>query len=131
MDRFVRFSFEITFRDASFVALTALVLMFAFSFDLPVALALGAHVFLAFSLFLLFRVMRLTTDRLRRTEPWRGLEPRERPQGDHALARARDGMQDVLLRFSQSAAGVACTLYILSLGTSLGCGTTACHAAFM
>jgi hypothetical protein len=131
MERFVRFSFEMTARDAAFVAFGAVVLMLAFSFDLPLALALGAHVFLFFSLFLLFRVTQLTVQRLPRTEPWRSLEPRERPQSDDAIARARDGMQDVLLRFSQGAAGAAVTLFILSLGTSLGCGGAACHAVMM
>jgi hypothetical protein len=131
MDRFVRFSFEVVFRDASFVAVGAVTLMIAFSFDPPLALVIGAHVALIFSLFLLFRVITLTKERLPRTEPWRGLQPVDRPQGDYAVARARDGMEEILLRFSKDSAGVACTLFILSLGVSLTCGGDACHAALM
>jgi hypothetical protein len=119
MDRFVRFSFEVAFRDASFVAVGAVTLMIAFSFDPPLALVIGAHVALIFSLFLLYRVTTLTDERVKRTEPWRGLEPNERPRGDHALALAHDRLEEVLLRFSKSSAGVACTLFVLSLGVSI------------
>jgi len=35
------------------------------------------------------------------------------------LAIAHDRLEDVLLRFSKSSAGAACTLFILSLGISI------------
>jgi hypothetical protein len=119
MDRFVRYSFEVLLRDASFVAVGAITLMIGFSFDPPLALALGAHIALGFSLFLLYRVTILTEERLPRTEPWRGLSPQDRPRGDYAIARARDGMEDILLRFSKGSAGTACTLFVLSLALSI------------
>lgn len=77
---------------------------------------------LIFSLLLLYRVTVLTDERVKRTEPWRVLEPHERPRGDFALAIAHDRLEEVLLRFSKTAAGVACTLFTLSLGASLSCG---------
>lgn len=126
MDRFAQYAFAVNFRDASFVALAAMTLMVGFSFNPPLALAIGAHVALIFSLFLLHRVTVLTDERVRRTEPWRGLEPHERPRGDSALAIAHDRLEEVLLRFSKSSAGVACTLFILSLGVSLSCGANGC-----
>lgn len=119
MDRFAQFAFSVTLRDASFVALAAITLMVGFSFDPPLALVIGAHIALGFSLFLLYRVAVLTEERVKRTESWRGLEPHERPRGDFALARAREGLQEVLLRFSKSAAGLASTLFVLAIGTSL------------
>jgi hypothetical protein len=122
MDRFAQFAFSTALRDASFVALAAVTLMVGFSFNPPLALVIGAHVALIFSLLLLYRVTILTDERVKRTEAWRGLEPHERPHGDSALAIAHDRLEEVLLRFSKTAAGVACTLFTLSLGTSLSCG---------
>lgn len=122
MDRFAQFAFSTALRDASFVALAAVTLMVGFSFNPPLALVVGAHVALIFSLLLLYRVAVLTDERVKRTEPWRVLEPHERPRGDLALAIARDRLEEVLLRFSKTSAGVACTLFTLSLGTSLSCG---------
>jgi hypothetical protein len=122
MDRFFQFAFSLTLRDAFFAALTAFALMVAYISDLPRALVIGGHIALAFSLFQLYRVSTLTLERVRRSEPWRVLKPSERPLGEFALVRARDGLKDVLLRFSKTSAGVACTLFILSLGTSLSGG---------
>ncbi len=119
MDRFAQFSFAVAFRDASFVGLTGVTLMVGFSFDPPLALAIGAHIALMFSLFLLYRVTVLTDERVKRTEPWRELAPHERPRGDFALAIAHNRLEEVLLRFSKSSAGVACTLFVLSLGISI------------
>jgi hypothetical protein len=122
MDRFAQFAFSTALRDASFVALAAVTLMVGFSFNPPLALVIGAHIALIFSLLLLYRVTILTDERVKRTEAWRELEPDERPRGDFALAVAHDRLEEVLLRFSKTAAGVACTLFTLSLGTSLICG---------
>lgn len=119
MDRFAQFAFSLTLRDASFVALAAFTLMVGFSFDPPLALAIGAHVALIFSLFLLYRITVLTDERMKRTELWRVLEPHERPRGDFALVLAHDRLEEVLLRFSKTAAGVACTLLSLSIAMSL------------
>jgi hypothetical protein len=119
MDRFAQFAFSLTLRDASFVALAAVTLMVAFSFDPPLALVIGAHVALIFSLFLLYRVTVLTDERMKRTELWQVLEPDERPRGDVALVLAHDRLEEVLLRFSKTAAGVACTLFSLSIAMSV------------
>jgi hypothetical protein len=118
MDRFAQYAFSVVLRDAIFVSLTVVPAMVGFSFNPPLAIAIGAHVALAFSLFLLFRVTILTDERVKRTEAWRDLTPRERPQGDVALAMAHDELEYVLLRFSKSAAGVACVLFVLSLSLS-------------
>ena len=126
MDRFAQFSLGVAFRDTSFVALAAITLMVGFSFNPPLALAIGAHIALIFSLFLLYRVTVLTDEHIKRTEPWRELEPHERPRGNHALAIARDRLEEVLLRFSKSSAGIASTLFILSLGVSLSCRANGC-----
>jgi hypothetical protein len=115
MDRFAQYAFSATARDAIFVGLTAMPAMVGFSFDPPLALAIGAHVALGFCLFLLYRITILTDERMPQTEPWRGLSPHERPRGDVALTIAHDRMEDVLLRFAKSSAGVACTLFALSL----------------
>ncbi|KAB2883167.1 MAG: hypothetical protein F9K38_06440 [Pseudorhodoplanes sp.] len=88
MDRFARYARSTISRDAGFVALAAVTLMVGFSFDPPLALQIGAQIALMFCLFLLCRICVLTTERLVRSEIWRGLEPGERPCGDHALARA-------------------------------------------
>ena len=98
---FAQFAFSLTLRDASFVALAAITLMVGFSFDPPLALVIGAHVALMFSLFLLYRVTVLTDERMKRTELWRVLEPHERPRGDFALVLAHDRLEEVLLRFSK------------------------------
>lgn len=90
MDRFAQFAFSTALRDASFVALAAVTLMVGFSFNPPLALVVGAHAALIFSLLLLYRVTVLTDERVKRTEPWRVLEPHERPRGDFALAIAHD-----------------------------------------
>jgi hypothetical protein len=119
MDRLAQFAFSLTLRDSCFVALAALTLMIGFSFDPPLALVIGAHVALIFSLFLLYRVTVLTDERMKRTELWRVLEPDERPRGDFALVLAHDRLEEVLLRFSKTAAGVACTLFSLSIGMSV------------
>jgi hypothetical protein len=118
MDRFAQFAFSVIVRDAIFVGLTAIPAMVGFSFDPPLALAIGAHAALGFSLFLLYRVTNLTDERVRLTEPWRGLSPHERPRGDLALAIAHDRMEDILLRFAKSSAGVASMLFVLALSLS-------------
>jgi hypothetical protein len=119
MDRFAQFAFSVVLRDAIFVGLTAMPVMVGFSYNPPLAIAIGAHVALAYSLFLLYRVTILTDERVKKTEAWRELSPRERPMGEVALAIAHDTLEDVLLRFSKGAAGVACMLFIISLSLRL------------
>lgn len=119
MDRFAQYALSTTLRDASFVALTAAMLMVGFSFDPPLALHIGAQVALIFCLFLLHRASALTAPRVARSEVWRGLEPHERPRGEYALVQAQERLQQILLRFAKGASGVACALLAGSLAASL------------
>jgi hypothetical protein len=119
MDPFGRFAFFTTARDASFVAVAGLTLMVAFSFDPALAFYIGAHVALIFSLVLIFRVMRLTEEHVTHTEPWRVLTPAERPAGEEGRRRARERLEEVLLRFAKGASAIASALFGTSLLASL------------
>jgi hypothetical protein len=119
MEPFSRFAFFTVARDASFVALAAATLMLAFSFHPPLAFCIGAGVTQLFSLGLLLRVGRLTEERLVKSEPWRGLEPPERPFGQAGRRWARNTFEELLLRFAKSASGVASILYGSALVASL------------
>jgi hypothetical protein len=98
-------------RDASFFTLAAVVLMIAFSFEPPLAFEIGATVALIFTIILLVRSYLLTQERFLRSEVWRGLEPEERPAGEHGAQIARDHMQELLLRFAKSSSAIAGVLY--------------------
>lgn len=119
MDRFAQFAFSVVLRDAIFVGLAVMPVMVGFSYSPPLAIAIGAHVALAYSLFLLYRITVLTDERVKTTEAWRELTPRERPMGDTALAIAHDTLEDVMLRFSKTSAGIACVLFAISLSLRL------------
>ncbi len=115
MDLFTRYAQFTLTRDTVFVALAAATLMVGFSFDLPLALDIAAYIALGFSLLLLFRALCLTERRIVRTEPWRGLEPEERPEGETGLRLARDEFEGLLLAFAKTASGTACALFISAL----------------
>jgi hypothetical protein len=119
MDPFRRFAAFTLARDASCVAFTAAMLMLAFSFAPAVAFGIGANLALIFSIVLGLRALFLTDQRLLQTEVWRVLEPGERPQGEAEQQRARDELQELLLRFAKSAAALAIGLYSSSLVSSL------------
>lgn len=120
MDQFARYAFFTVARDTGFVALAAVTLMVGFSFDPALALDIAAHIALLFSVLLIVRARWLTEHRFTRCEPWRGLEPCERPAGDTGLRWARDQMEFLLLRFAKGASGAACALYGFSLIASSG-----------
>ncbi|MES1155643.1 MAG: hypothetical protein ABUL48_04355 [Pseudorhodoplanes sp.] len=122
MAQFAQYALSVTARDAAFLALAATTLMVSFSLSPALALAIGAHMAFIFSIILLYRVTILAEQRLRRTElgRWRT------PHGELGLARAREGREKILLRLSKSAAALACTLLVLAIGTSLGCGEDGC-----
>ena len=109
---FAHFAFSLALRDASFVALAAGTLMVAFSFDPPLALVIGAHVAL-FSPCSCCSGSPPDRGARERTEPWHGLEPDERPGGDAALADARRGLQDSLLRIAKSPRGLPARSYVV------------------
>jgi hypothetical protein len=108
---FTRFAFFTVARDASFVSLTAGMLMLAFSFQPPMAFEVGATVALVFSIALVVRAHCLTEERIERCEVWKALKHEHRPEGEGGRRLARAEMTDVLLRFAKSAAGVAGILY--------------------
>jgi hypothetical protein len=85
--------------------------MIAFSFQPPLAFEIGATMALVFTIVLLVRSHLLTHERFLRSEVWRGLEPEERPAGEHGVQIARDYMQELLLRFAKSSSAVAGVLY--------------------
>jgi hypothetical protein len=115
MDAFRRFAVFTIARDAVFVALAAVTMMVAFSFELALAFAIGATIELLFALGLLLRFARLSDERIVRTEAWLILMPPERPVGESGRRSARHDLEDVLLTFAKAAAGVAVMLYSSSL----------------
>ena len=82
MDTFARFAFFTIARDASCGALAAGILMFAYSFDPPLALVIGASIAMFFTAVMLVRAFFLTEHRVVSTEPWLVMQPEERPVGD-------------------------------------------------
>jgi hypothetical protein len=119
---FRRFAFFTVARDTGFVALAALMLMLAYSFEPPLAFKVGATVALIFSLLLLARCYLLTEERFQRSEAWRALHADERPAGEQGLRMARAQFDELLLRFAKGASGVAGLLYISALLLSAGTG---------
>jgi hypothetical protein len=111
MDQFTRYASSALMRDASFVTVAAATLMVAFSFNLPLALKIAAYIALGFALLLLLRALLMTDAAVVRSEPWRELEPQDRPEGHDGAVWARERMEETLLRFAKSAAGVACALF--------------------
>jgi hypothetical protein len=114
-----RYAFFTLARDASFFLLGAVTLMIGFSFEPPLAFKIGATIALIFTVILLIRSYLLTEERFRRSEVWRGLEPDERPDGEHGVRIARDYMQELLLRFAKSSSAIAGVLYGSALVLSL------------
>lgn len=119
MDRFAQFTFSTLARDASFVALTATVLMVGFSYDPPLALHVGGQTALIFCLYLMHRASRLSMQAVVRSEAWRALSPHERPRDEPGRLVAYRHLRDGILRFAKGAAGLACLLLFGSLAASL------------
>ena len=128
MAAFRRFAFAAAARDAAFVALAAGTLMLAFSSAPALSFSIGANAALAFALAMLLRAACLKDEGIDRTEAWLTLQPQERPSGEAGRRGARDELQDVLLRFAKSAAGVAIILYGASLFVSLHAQSRSLHA---
>lgn len=118
MDAFSRFAFFTVVRDASFSALAAGILMIAYSFDLSLALVIGASVAMFFTAVMLVRALFLTEERVVATEPWLVMQPEERPVGDAGRAYAYEQLETMLLAGAKSAAGIASLLFGLGLLTS-------------
>lgn len=119
---FARFAFSTLVRDAGIVAMAAILLMLAFSFEPTVAIDIGGTVALIFALVLLVRVICLTEARFTRSEAWTALKDEERPAGDEGMLWARAELERMMLHFAKAASAVAGILYgsalVLSLATS-------------
>jgi hypothetical protein len=127
MDPFRRLAVFTLARDASFVALAASTFMLGFSFAPALAFGIGAHIALIFAVALLVRARWLSAERIVRSEPWRALEPNERPAGKSGRQLAHALLEDLLLRFAKAAASVAIALYSASLLVSVGHGARSAH----
>jgi hypothetical protein len=119
MDPFSRYAFFTIARDASFVAIADGILMAAYSFDLRLALFIGACVALLFALILLARAFCLTEDRIVASEPWQVLDPEQRPVGDDGRRMARERLMDVMLKFAKNASAAASLMFGTALIASL------------
>ncbi len=113
------FAFYTLARDASFVTLAAVTMMVAASFEPALAFKIGATVALTFSLVLLARLYFLTDERFRRSEAWQALRPEERPAGEDGQKFARAQLEELLLRFAKTSAGIAGILYSSALMLSV------------
>ena len=109
---FTRFAFFTVARDAGFVALAAMLLMLAYSFEPALAFKIGATVALIFSVGLLARACFLTEERLERSEAGARCRTDERPAGEDGLTLGRRAVRELLLlRFAKGASGIAGLLY--------------------
>jgi hypothetical protein len=100
--------------DSGYVAVSACILMLAFSFAPAMAFRIGATVVLAFAVVLLARAGRLDDWRVTACEAWQALDERERPVGHDGRRCAREHLEELCLRFAKSAAGIAIVLYAVS-----------------
>jgi hypothetical protein len=119
MHPFARYVSFTLLRDASFVAVAGVTLLIAFSFDPPLAFKIDGYLALGFALFLLARALVLTEDRMKQSEPWRSIEPKERPDGPQGVTWARERMEETLLRFARNSSGFACALFGTALVISM------------
>lgn len=116
---FTRFAYFTVARDASFVGLAAALLMLVFSYSPAMACEAGATVALIFSIGLLIRAFCLNEQRFLRSEAWSQLRDEERPVGEHGKIWAQVELQELLLRFAKTAAGIAGILFGTALLLSL------------
>ncbi len=110
MDAFRQSAFCLMVWRAFLTALSATVLMVCFSFKLGVAFLIGANVALLFAFILILQAGTLDDERVVRTEPWRVLEPHERPAGAAGRHCARQMLEETLLRFAKAASVAAIAL---------------------
>ncbi len=115
MDTFARFAFFTIARDAGVSAFAAGILMLAYSFNPPLALVLGGSVAMFFACVMLVRALLLTEDRVVATEPWRVMEPGDRPVGVDGRAGACERLETLLFRAAKTASGIASVMLGLGL----------------
>jgi hypothetical protein len=95
---------------AILAALIAVVLMVTRSFELGVALLIGANVALLFSVALIAWRFHLDEEHVVRTEAWGALAPGERPAGKVGRRWALDRLEELALRFAKASSAVAIAL---------------------
>jgi len=115
METFTRLAFFTIVRDASIATLAAAILMFAYSFDLPLAFVVAASVAMFYMTVMLVRALMLTEDRVVATEAWLVMQPQQRPTGATGRADATERLGTMLLRAAKTAAGIAAALFALGL----------------
>jgi hypothetical protein len=115
MNPFLRIAIFTVARDASFVALAAVGLMFVYSFAPALALDVAATVALIFAVALIIRAVCLTEERFLCSEAWRVTYPDERLTDEQDIRQAHAVLEHLLLRFAKGAAGVASFLYCSAL----------------
>ena len=118
MDTFARFASFTIARDAGVSTFAACILMLAYSFNLPLALVLGASVAMFFAGVMLVRAFLVSEDRIVTTEPWQVMEPDQRPIGDAGRAIACERLETMLLGAAKNAAGIASVMFALGLLTA-------------
>lgn len=111
MDRFAQCAFVSIACDAAFSLIAAATLMFAFSFNAALALKIGGGVALIFALRLILRLAQLQKKGICQTEIWQFMEPDELPRDASAIQRARDRLEDLLLRFAKGASAVSVAFF--------------------
>src|SRR5262245_42480492 len=119
MNRLAQFVFSRTACDASFVAVAAATLIFAFRSDPALALHLGGQATFLFCVALMHRVVQLERRGVTSTDAWELLDPHERPRDVQSLTGAQERVETTLLRFAKGAAGAAGALFAASLLISL------------
>jgi hypothetical protein len=95
---------------ATLVSLVAIVLMTTSGLSLGVALLVGAHVALLFSLGLMFWVDWLDESRIAKIDAWRMLTPGQRPAGVAGRRWARRCHKEVGLQFAKAGSVIAVAL---------------------
>lgn len=115
MESFQQNAFYLLVWRALATTLVAIVLMATRSFDLRVALLIGADVALLFALMLIVSLECLTDERIVWTEAWRMLKLEQQPAGVAGRRCARDILREVTGRFATGAAVIAAVLSVSAL----------------
>lgn len=110
-DRFSECAFCAIACDAAITFVAAATLMVAFSFNFALALKIGAGVALIFSLRLIHRLVQLQKQGICQTEVWQLMEPSELPRDAFGIQRARDRLEEILLRFAKGASAISVALF--------------------
>jgi len=100
---------------AFLVALLTTVLTLTHNFELALVLFIGGSVAFTYSLTLVLYAGWLDEKRVARIEPWRGMDPNERPSGKGGRRWAFNHMTELVLRFAKATSGIAIALLATAL----------------